>query len=364
LKYAAILLSRQPLRPTGLTPWVRQSVVAARWIKDSGLGLVSSTGMQTWEMVTTLASDLKIPLRLVVAADSEEEFLQGCDQAMAEFNLDPSRTEFVPCIVANARASSTLAARDELVVRMADILIPVSCRPSGGMAIRLAEAEQAGREIHREFSVAYSNKRAALKYDLNSQNLNPDLDSLDGKYLVHWTRGASSPWPKERRISFYRDIMQSDHWPRAALNTLARIIRTGTILASSRHMPGGVPTVSFSALAPREVVPLMRWRARYGEMSFEPYGIGIDNGFGCEIGIREVIYHDGGQRVSVPADELWRSQSTGKITDWTAEREYRCLGDLSLRDVPREALALFCMTALEADTLRQEFGCAVWPFLA
>ena len=74
--------------------------------------------------------------------------------------------------------------------------------------------------------------------------------------------------------------------------------------------------------------------------------------------------YDAGQRVIIPANDLWCSQSTGKITDWTAEREYRCLGDLSLREGPPEALALFCMTALEAETLRQEFGCPVWHFLA
>ena len=289
MKYAAILLSRQPLRPTGLTPWVRQSLAAARWIKDNGLGLISSTGMQTWELITTLASDLKIPLRLVVAADSEEAFLRGCDQAISEFNLYPTRTEFVPCFAADAQANSALAARDDLVVKMADVLVPVSCRPSGRMAVKLAEAEQSGREIHPEFAVTYSNKRVALKYELSGYSLNPALDSLEGKYLIHWTRGTSSPWPQERRISFYRDIIQSDLWPRSALNTLTRITKTKMILSSDRHMPGGIATVSFSSLAPKEVMPLMRWRARYGEMSFEPYGIGIDRRIGCEIGIREVI---------------------------------------------------------------------------
>jgi hypothetical protein len=311
-----------------------------------------------------LASDLKIPLRLVVVSGSEEEFLRECDQAMAEFNLDPALTEFVPCLATDVRADSALATRDDLVVKTADILIPVSCRSSGSMAIRLAEAEKAGREIQREFIVEYSGKSAELKYNLSGQNLNPDLDSLDGKYLIHWTRGISSPWPNERRVSFYRDIIQSDHWPRAALDTLVRIMRTKTFLSSGRHMPGEIPTVSFSALAPKEVAPLMRWRARYGEMSFEPYGIGIDCHVSLKIGIREVVYYDAGQNASFPVEELWRSQSKGKITDWTAEREHRCLGDLSLREVPPESLVLFCMTALEAEILRLEFGCPVWPFLA
>jgi len=231
------------------------------------------------------------------------------------------------------------------------------------MSVRITAAENAGREINREFCVAYSDKSAAIKYDLSIPNLNPELDKPGGKYLVHWTRGTSSPWPGERRISFYRDVLKSDQWPRGAMETLVRIVRAKTILSSGHHMPGGTPTVSFSSLAPKDVVPLMRWRARYGEMSFEPYGIGIDRELSRQIGIREVIYHDGAQQEYIPDDQLWRSQSRGKITDWTAEQEYRVLGDLSLRDIACESTALFCMTELEAERLRREFNCPVWPFL-
>lgn len=363
MRYAAILLSRQPLRPTGETPWVAQSMAAALWLKEQGLGLVSSTGMQTWELITALASDLKIPLRLVMVADSKEEFLSACDQSIVEFNLDPGLTEFLPCLSANDQASSPLSSRDDLVIKTADLLVPVSCRPTGSMSSRIAEAERSGREINREFCVAYSDKSATIKYDLSSHYLNPELHSLNGKYLIHWTRGTSSPWPGERRISFYRDVIKSDQWPRGAMETLARIVHTKKILASGRHMPGGTPTVSFSLLAPKDVVPLMRWRARYGEMSFEPYGIGIDRELGRQIGIREVIYFDAAQHTDIPDDHLWRSQSNGKITDWTAEQEYRFLGDLSLRDIAPTSTVLFCMTASEAVSLRSEFGCTVWPFL-
>ena len=363
MRYAAILLSRQPLRPTGETPWVAQTMAAALWLKERGFGLISSTGMQTWELITALASDLKIPLRLVMVADSQEEFLRACDESIVEFNLDPELTEFLPCLGVNDGANSPLSSRDDLVIKTADLLVPVSCRPAGSMSVRIATAEHSGREINREFCVAYSDVSAAIKYDLSIPNLNPALDNPGGRYLVHWTRGTSSPWPGERRISFYRDVLKSDQWPRGALETLVRIVHMKKILASGRHMPGGTPTVSFSSLAPKDVIPLMRWRARYGEMSFEPYGIGIESHLGRQLGIREVLYYDGVQHPNIPDDQLWCSQSRGKIADWTAEREFRFLGDLSLGVIPFASLVLFCMTASEAVSLRSEFGCTVWPFM-
>ena len=360
MRYAAILLSRQSLRPTGLTPWVRQSVSAARWIKDTGLGLVSSLGMQTWELITALASDLKIPLRLVVSARSQEDFLHECDVAASEFNLDPFLTEFIPCPAVSACENSTLPSRDNLVFKMADVLVPISCRLSGNMASRLAEAERTGREIEKKFTTGYSDRSGVIKYDPTIMKLNPDLDGLQGRYLIHWTRSVSSPWPKERRITFYRDVTGSERWPRSAFDTLMRIAKARTILASGRHMPGNSPTVCLSSLAPRQVLPLMRWRARYGEMSFEPYGIGIDGAVAEKIGIREVRYHATSQHASVPAEDRWRTQSLGKITDWTAEKEHRHLGDLSLNGIPSEALALFCMTTSEAEQLRGEVSCPAW----
>ena len=39
---AAIVLSRQPLRPCGLTPWVTKVVEAATWIRQQNLTLLSS----------------------------------------------------------------------------------------------------------------------------------------------------------------------------------------------------------------------------------------------------------------------------------------------------------------------------------
>jgi len=363
--FGAILLSRQPLRPTGASAWVKQSLRAARWLHDRQSGLVSSVGMQTWELLTTLASDLRIPILLVIPAYSRDDFRDACDQAMADFNLKLSLTEFVPALAeGGADRASGLERRDRLVIEQADILLPLSLRTNGNMAELLTEAESTAHKVDRQFEIGCPGRTSGLKYNLSGEPLNPALDEATGEYLIHWTRGTSYPWPGERKISLYRAVIQSTRWPRSAFDTLKRIVSTRTIVASSRHMPDRTPTVSFSGLAPPEVIPLMRWRARYGEMSFEPYGIGIDRNLAAELGIREVQYCDSRGRRRVPADERWCWQSSGKITDWRAEQEYRCRGDLRLDGIPREAVALFCMTAPEAAELRRLHSGPVWPILA
>jgi hypothetical protein len=154
-------------------------------------------------------------------------------------------------------------------------------------------------------------------------------------------------------------MLSSNTWPREALATLKRIIQSGKILASSRHMPGKVPTVSFSSLTPLEVIPLIRWRARYAEMSFEPYGIGIERTTALESGVRPVIY---GANADTADCENWLCQSPGNITDWRNEKEYRCLGDFQLDALPSDKLTLFCRFAEEVEALERKFGVKTYWF--
>ena len=95
-KYVGILLSRQPLRPCGNTAWVERTVAALRWVKQRRMGVVSSIGMQTWELVIAVSSDLGLPVKLILPVSAGSEFDQLCEQTLRDYSLDPARTEFVP----------------------------------------------------------------------------------------------------------------------------------------------------------------------------------------------------------------------------------------------------------------------------
>ncbi len=365
MRYAAIMLSRQPLRPTGETPWVKKSVEAVRWLKDNGLGLTSSVGLQTWELLTTIALEQAVPLRLVLPCASSEEFFELSDAVMLDFGLSEELIEFIPVRdESGADRIGLSTARDRQIVETADLLIPISCRPGGNMTALLEEAGKRGQDVENRFAVEDGRPNEPLKYDIGEQPLNPTLQTLAVRYLIHWTRTTSSAWPGETRAGFYRDILASVAWPRSAFATLQRIVRMKKIMSSPRHMPGNTPTVSFSALGPTEAVPLMRWRARYREMSFEPYGIGIERPLATKLGIDEVMYFERADEASVPAEDRWKWQSSGKVTPWRAEREFRYRGDLDLGRIPSGSIALFCRTADEARVLRELHSGPVWSLFA
>jgi hypothetical protein len=128
-------------------------------------------------------------------------------------------------------------------------------------------------------------------------------------------------------------------------------------------MPEQTATVSFTGLSPIEALPLMRWRARYRRMSFEPYGIGIDRSIAVEHGIDEVQYHGLCEYPASDVPRRWLLQSVGREGDWRQEREYRHLGDFDLHRVPREGVVLFCHHADEVDLLKRETELRVIPFL-
>jgi hypothetical protein len=362
---AAILLSRQPLRPCALTPWVAKVVEAVSWLKHQNITLVSSLGMQTWEMITAAGSLCGVPLRLVVEAP-DASLAEYSKKVAADFDLIEGKYEVVPVsrqLVNHVQNEDVRHRRDLAVIDAADLLIPVSIRPDGFMIDAVAEAQKNGRQVIRDFDAGPPGRSAKLAYDLSGLQLNPELDEFADRYLIHWTRATNDPWPDERPIDFYRAILESARYPRTGFDTLCHILDTGVLRGSPRHMPENTPCVSFTALSPREIIPLMRWRARYTQMSFEPYGIGIPIGLAPELGIRPVRYYQSCESTpdSVPT---WITQSAGAKSDWRQEHEYRHRGDLNLARIDPELLVPFCLDRTEANLVRARFGLRVIPLSA
>jgi len=209
--------------------------------------------------------------------------------------------------------------------------------------------------VVRDFAITHSGRDEQLKYALSADNLSAEAAAIGCQYLVHWTRTSNGPWPGEPVASFCRAVLDSDAYPRGAFAGVRNMLTTGRIAASPRHMPGNTPCVSFTGKSPLEFAPLMRWRARYREMSFEPYGIGIERSVALAAGLRAVSYGSA-REVTPDAAPQWLRQSEGKLTAWRDEDEYRCLGDFALRSVPRESLVLFCRTRAEAGSIARDFG--------
>ena len=288
-RFAAILLSRQPSRPCGGDLWVQQTQSAMLWLKNAGYGVISSVGMQTWELITAMASIHKIPLRLVIPDSSKTSFQNITDELIRQFDLSPTDTDFISLRLQGRPAKYQIqSARDQKIINLADLILPVSIRSDGSMTGLLEAASSAGNNIDHRFLIRYQRRHEKLAYTLDKTRLSDQIKQCGNEYIIHWTRAANGPAPEERAVDYYRDILRADKYPRSAFDTLRRIIVTGRLIASPRHMPKNTPVVAFCALSPLDVIPLMRWRARFGEMSFEPYGIGIRREVAKLIGIRPV----------------------------------------------------------------------------
>lgn len=350
---AAILLSRQSMHPSGSTPWIINTCKALKWIKENNYILISSVGMQTWEMISAIASDLDITQEIYIPCINEYDFNIQKNIIIQQFELDKYKSQLFP--IFPKLNHSHLHLRDEIVLGRAEILIPVSIRP-GGFMMAYLQANKNKQNIIEIYRTDYHERSEPVKYNINTNNFNPLLNKIDNVHLTHWTRTANSNWPDETKISFWHNIVTSPEYPGTALNTLKHILSTGKIIASKRHMPVGVKAVSFTSLPVIEAISLMRWRARYREMSFEPYGIAIDKDWGIENGIFEVKYYDSKLKQKPSLQDLWRSQSTGKKTDWQQESEFRYKNNFNLDFVPKDKIMAICYKPDEIKIIETDFG--------
>lgn len=332
------------------TPWVRKIREAVSWLTVEGYGLNASVGQQTWELATFLAARYRIPLKLFLPLSPGANLVTQISSLTHEFNLDSSLVEFIP-LYADGKTSRIL--RDSQMIASADLLIPISVRPGGAMEKLKTGTSQ---EIVEDFETPYEAKSQSLVVRIDERKLNPELLTFDEDLLIHWTRSTNRQWPGEKLCDFYGDICSSHVWPRSACRSLGRIMEEVRIRASARHMPRKTPCVSFTALSPIASLRLMKWRSRYREMSFEPYGVGVARSTLKKLGGREVIYTD-----QLPDDEtVWYHQSIGAITDWRTESEYRIKDDLRLAEIGD--ITLFCRKQSEAERLRECYGVRALPF--
>ena len=361
---AAVILSRQALRPCRSCEWVCLAEEAVKWLGLQGFGLVTSIGLQTWELLLTLAVEYRVPTTVVLPAGGAG-FSVLAAWTTGQFDLADREVELVPLEDSGfgERGRPPAERRDAEVSVRADLLLPVSVRSGGGMDDLIYQAEISGRPVDRRFAVPYGNGGTTVAYELDRSMLSDSVRRIGREYLTHWTRASNGPWPTERSVDYYRDLLRADRYPRGALATLLNIAGSGRVVASRRHMPRETPAVCFSGLSPAEVAPLVRWRARYRCMSFEPYGIGIERGYAESIGIRPVVYCEKGASGGDTDTPFWLRQSAGSVGDWRREDEYRHREDLILADVPKDKLICFCRYRAEVPLIQKRTGIRTVPFL-
>jgi len=139
-----------------------------------------------------------------------------------------------------------------------------------------------------------------------------------------------------------------------AVDNLAAILRDGVIRGSTRMVRSGRPVV---CLFDAPIAELRQILVRGNERRYQPFGIALDKSYAFKLGARPVFYipWTEAQRI-LPGEELWRvvaiDLTRNPPIDWSFEREWRVLGDLSL---PRQGAVALVRSWRDADDLYDRF---------
>jgi len=354
--FVAILNSRQSKTPVGSNNWVRNTVLAVKKAVERGSTILSSTGMNTYELVLW-ATGYSGGKQIIVSRfdpNNPPGILAG--KIIRDFRLKPEDTAFLffTSSAPPSKPKLAWAERDNIVCELADIIYPISIR-TGGSLERLIKMNTArGCSIINEFTVPYAIPKRTPLQPLDTTRLETIIRATSWNYITHFTHTFSGPWQDELPYNYYRDIVESgEEYPRSAFATLKRIVIEQKIIPSVSHMRNKIPAISFTSLLPTEATKLMRWRKSYVRYTFEPYGIAIDKEIALQAGIRPVIYGDEMTYKLLPEDEKPYFQPRGTIGEWTRESEWRFIGTLYLSKIPREKMLVIVKTEAEALELRR-----------
>lgn len=328
--------------------------------------ILTSTGMHSWDILTCLASKRGFRVKMFLRRRVDQSESSLIEYYSREYNLDKTTTEWSFIDTSPGREGNLLfqAGRDKGIVKMADIIFPVSIRPDGNLQDILTWAANEGKDIRQEYMVEWNPRKFNLNDSYSTVNIDRNIDELLQYYIIHWTRTTHLPWPGESAFNYCDAIVSSkDNYARSALATLGRIWDEKKLRASSRHMRKGIRAVSLSSLMPSQAVKLMRWRARYREMTFEPYGVAIKKSAAKKANIRKVIYGNPEMIRYLPPDEQPYFQSLGAIGDWRQEKEYRHIGDLSLAQIDDSDMALIVWCNKDVKSIKRHFDGDIYSMI-
>ncbi len=333
---AAILNSRQSKFPVGDDPWVAATRTALEYVGERGWTLVTSLGMNTWELALAGASEKHLPVIIIMHKPASAQ-KQAMQDICRRFCLAPDRAGFLFLPQASGRApKADWPARDETVVRMTDHLLPISIRPDGTMAALL----ETGREkIDPTFAVGYdTTPRPRPKYD----NINLNQAMAWNKWLIHFTRSSPGPWPDETDCDFYRAVIESHgDYCRSAQLTLQHILEAGIIFAAERHIRDGRAIVPFTSLTPQSAGRLFRYRPRHVNPGLEPFGVAVAKDIAIALGARPVIYGPAELYGNLAEADKPYFQNQGSFdSQWVIENEWRHVGDFHFNRIGPESMRI------------------------
>lgn len=358
-KRALILNSRQSARPMGRDQWIINTGLAVKEAVARGHMLLTSVGMNSWEIALYFASKHGADQIIYLPAERGVEYGWIIKFYIEQFHLNERLIEwrFIETNYANHNLNNFQAMRDSIILHDADVIFPISIRAGGNLDLLIKESRGEQSRIVGDFTVKYEARRRPCKIEIDPLGIDRNIDRLLENYIIHWTRACNTAWPGETLYAYYDDMVHStDRYMRSGCDTLKRMLNEKKLRASSMHYRKGMAAVAFSALKPSEAVRLMRWRARYRGMTFEPYGIAVERLFAEGFGVKKVFYGRAEMYQYLEEENRPYFQNIGTKGFWLPEKEFRHIGDVDLNLIPPDKFKVIVRLKEEIADVRQIYG--------
>jgi hypothetical protein len=351
-KKATILNSRQSKYPLGSDRWINNTNKAVAYAVENRLTVLTSLGMNTWEIVPACVARYGGNAMVVVLPSKGDGrvFLSDVTQRF-RLCIGKAGITFLDNR-SSGKKKEWLSKRDRFIVDTADLILPVSVR-EGGNLNSLINGHR--KKVNPDFSAPYEKPlRSRPRY--SQLELNPAI--FEDDLIVHFTRSSSLAWPGESDFDFYMGIIRSkNEYVHSARNALVHILKSGIIHAGSRHIRGGFRVVGFTAVNPDNIRSLFRYRPRLVNPYFEPYGIALPKRLASKLGIRPVLYGTPDIYPNLDDDIKPYFQNVGnRNRQWRMEKEWRRPGDFSLYEVPEKDMTVIVSTPSDVEIIKQYTG--------
>ena len=363
--WTAVLSSRQGRYLERDEQWIGATYTAVQQAARQGKIIVTSAGLNTWELTLWAAAKSGAPVLAVLPAapdETDEDLQRQLDILANEFNC-PSiflSGAFFHAKEDRRSPKTDWPERDRIVIRHADELRPVSIRPDGNLEKLIQEARREGKTVNEDFRVPYQSSRKSVDPRIPAERLASWTKTAAWPYLTHWTHTFSGPWPGEKKADYYASLVENGTGnPRSALDTLRHILKEGCLRGSSFHIPQRRKVIGFTELPPAEAMNEIKYRKRFQRWSFEPYGLALDREKLRNLGARPVRYES--ESTTGHGDDIFVQHQTSGRSDWSAQREWRLPYDLDLTIFNKEEGCVLVPSSREKETTE---AVSRWPVLA
>ncbi len=389
--------------------WVARFQDALKTIDERGLHLLRNQSTPTGPAQACAAERVQLPVIDLVLPDRKETLNQWLSKRAQEFvhqakcrisNHSQSTLWISPPLTPPSEEHKRYPLIDQLLAWLPDQLYAIELR-KGGKTLALVQKRLGTEDVFAKPSVFVAFVAGAMEHNRLARNLmelgavgrwinyspcssilhDPAVRELLGErstlapicslhqlsqsstwhWLCHCTRSVLSQPPAQGSTSETElNLLGAGMFERGALGSLIRILSQKRLNATPFLKRGECATVSFSATPLHDLLQRRTFQPHLGRWDWEPFGVCIRRPALERLGARQVLYGDESDYVQLTEQErpFFQMKQSKSGHDWTAEQEWRVLGDCRLNQFRIDEAFIFVPSMAVA---RQVAPISNWP---